>query len=99
MRLACMFLWTLEKSRNRSDLIDVFKPYKGFTRMDTGKLFLKVKKYQRYYRSYLKVRKWVCLRERDCRKRFFSHRMVGRRNDSDQHTVDDLVTICLQEQI
>jgi len=25
--------------------------------------------------------------------------MVGRRNDSDQHTVDDLVTICLQEQI
>jgi len=32
-------LWTLEDRRNKQDLIEVFKMYKGFTRMDISELF------------------------------------------------------------
>jgi len=30
-RLWCLRLWTLEESRNRQDLIEVFKMYRGFS--------------------------------------------------------------------
>jgi len=34
-------LWTLEERRNRQDLIEVFKKYKGFTRLSIDELFEK----------------------------------------------------------
>ena len=32
-------MWTLEERRNRQDLIEVFKMYKGFTRLSIDELF------------------------------------------------------------
>ena len=39
-RLKVLGLWTLEERRNRSDLIEVFKMYKGFTKVDFNKFFV-----------------------------------------------------------
>jgi len=38
-RLKSLNLWTLEEKRNRQDLIEVFKTYKGFTRLSIDELF------------------------------------------------------------
>ena len=32
-------MWTLEERRNRQELIEVFKMYKGFTRLSIDELF------------------------------------------------------------
>ena len=40
-RLIYLNLWTLEEKRNRQDLIEVFKMYKQFTKMDICELFSK----------------------------------------------------------
>ena len=40
-RLRHLNLWTLEERRNKQDLIQVFKMYKGFTKMDISTLFTK----------------------------------------------------------
>jgi len=39
-RLRCLRLWTLEERRNRQDLIDVFKMYRGFSSIPLHKLFI-----------------------------------------------------------
>jgi len=38
-RLKSLNLWTLEERRNRQDLTEVFKMYKGFTRLSIDELF------------------------------------------------------------
>jgi len=38
-RLHSLNLWTLEERGNRQDLIEVFKMYKGFTRLSIDELF------------------------------------------------------------
>ena len=38
-RLKSLNLWTLEERRNRHDLIEVSKMYKGFTRLSIDELF------------------------------------------------------------
>ena len=38
-RLRCLELWTLEERRNRQDLIEVFKMYRGFSNISLHKLF------------------------------------------------------------
>jgi len=38
-RLKSLNLWTLEESQNRQDLVEVFKMYKGFTRLSIDELF------------------------------------------------------------
>jgi len=38
-RLKSLNLWTLEERQNRQDLIEVFKMYKGFTRLSIDELF------------------------------------------------------------
>ena len=38
-RISCLGLWTLEERRNRQDLIEVFKMFKGISRVSAHKLF------------------------------------------------------------
>jgi len=40
-RLRHLNLWTLEDRRNRQDLKEVCKMYKGFTKIDVSELFTK----------------------------------------------------------
>jgi len=39
-RLECLRLWTLEERRNRQDLIEVFKMFRGFSNISLYKLFI-----------------------------------------------------------
>ena len=39
-RLWCLGLWTLEKRRNRQDLIEVFKMFRGFSKVSLQELFM-----------------------------------------------------------
>jgi len=39
-RLRCLRLWTLEERRNRQDLIEVFKMYRGFSNISLLMLFI-----------------------------------------------------------
>jgi len=39
-RLRCLRLWTLEERRNRQDLIEVFKMYRGFSSIPLHRLFI-----------------------------------------------------------
>jgi len=38
-RLKCLNLWTLEERRNRQHMVQIFKMYKGFTRLSIDELF------------------------------------------------------------
>ena len=83
-RLKRLNLWTLEERRNRADLIELFKMYKGLSGIKLESMFepstdsrtrghsLKLKK----HRSRL-----------DLRKYFFSERVVNRWNDLEEVTV------------
>jgi len=83
-RLNRLNLWTLEERQNRSDLIELFKIYKGLSGIKVESMFepstdsrktghsLKLKK----HRSRL-----------DLRKYFFSERVVNRWNELDADTV------------
>ena len=74
--------------RNREDLVEVFKMYKGFTKMDISELFTNDSNVQGTRGHILKLKKPVC--NRDIRKYFFSHMVVGRWNSLDQEMVDAL---------
>jgi len=39
-RLKCLRLWTLEDRRNRQDLIEVFKMYRGYSSVALQELFV-----------------------------------------------------------
>ena len=39
-RLRCLRLWTLEERRNRQDLIEVFKMYRGLSNISLHKVFI-----------------------------------------------------------
>ena len=75
-RLRYLNLWTLEESRNRQDLIEVFKKYKGFMKLDVGELFAKDLNVKGTRGHSLKLEKLGCVR--DSRKYLFSHRVIGR---------------------
>ena len=87
-RLRYLNLWTLEESRNRQDLIEVFKMYKRFTKLDISELFTKELKVKCTKGHSLKLEKLGCVRDSRMQAYFFSHRVVGRWNALDQHTVD-----------
>jgi len=85
-RLRHLNLRTLEESRNRQDLIEVFKMYKEFTKLDISELIIRDLNAKRTRGHTAKLEKTNCTR--DCKKYFFSHRVVGRRNSLEQETVD-----------
>jgi len=70
-RLIYLNLWTLEEKRNRQDLIEVFKMYKQFTKMDICELFSKDLNFKGTRGHTLMLEKPG--RIRDSKKFFFSH--------------------------
>jgi len=85
-KMRYMNLWMTEERRNKQDLIDVFKMYKRFTKMDTCELFTKDLNFNGTRGQPLKLEKPECIR--DARKFFFSYRVTGCWNSLDQEMVD-----------
>jgi len=79
-------LWILEERRNRQDLIEVFKMYKGFTRLSIDELFERDANIKGTRRHTLRLKKKQSVR--DVRRYFFSQRVLNRWNSLDQETVD-----------
>jgi ribonuclease P/MRP protein subunit RPP40 len=83
-RLDVLHLWTLEERRNRSDLIELFKIFKGLTKIRVEDLFER-SLYNSTRGHSLKLRKQCC--RTDLRKFFFSERVICRWNLLDEDTV------------
>ena len=72
-RLKALKLTTLEIRRTRGDLIEVIKIFKGFDQIDSGRFFEVVESCTRGHK--MKIFKKGC--HLDCRKYFFSNRVVN----------------------
>jgi len=83
-RLNRLNLWRLEECRNRSDLIELFKIYKGLSVIKVESMF----EPSTDYRTRGHLLKLMKHRSRlDLRKYFFSERVVNRWNELDEDTV------------
>ena len=85
-RLRCLRLRTLEERRNRQDLIEVFKMYRGFSSISLHKLFILDTNSKGMRGHTCKLVKTRCTR--DITKYFFSSKVINRWNLLDQQTVD-----------
>jgi len=85
-RLKSLNLWTLEERRNRQYLIEVFKMYKGFTRLSIDELFERDTNIKGTRGHTLRLKKKQSVM--DVRRYFFSQRVVNRWNSLEQETVD-----------
>jgi len=74
-RLKTLDLWTLEERRNRQDLIEVFKMYKGFMRLSTDELFERDVNIKGTRGHTLRLKKKQSVR--DVRRCFFSQTVVN----------------------
>ena len=84
-RLKITGLTTLEERRNRGDMLEVFKTIKGINKLDYRKLFSLLNNTHTRGHS-LKLTK---TRSRlDCRKNFFSCRVIDRWNSLPKHVVE-----------
>ena len=84
-RLKCTGLLTLERRRERGDLIEVFKLIKGFDKIDHRKFF------QITNNSYTRGHKYKIVKARsrlDIRSKFFSQRVVNSWNELPASVVD-----------
>ena len=76
-RLAQLKLWSLEERRNRADLIEVFKLFKGFTNVSYSRFF-QLAEDSRTRGHTLKICKPRC--KTDLRKYFFACKVINRWN-------------------
>ena len=84
-RLKALKLWTLEERRNRADLIEVFKLFRGISTLPLENFFqLDMDKRTRGHSA--KLKKSRCNTE--LRRHFFSERVVNRWNSLKQATVE-----------
>ena len=83
-RLSKLKLWTLEERRNRTDVIEVFKSWKGMSRLPFKAIF-ELNQSLRTRGHSLKLLKHHCAK--DLRKYFFSERVINVWNSLDQETV------------
>jgi len=84
-RLDYLGLWTLEERRNRADLLEVFRMYKGLSTTPFGNFFVfNAATYTRGHSA--KLVKNRC--RLDLRQHFFSERVVDRWNSLDQSVID-----------
>jgi len=74
-RLKSLNLWTLEKMRYRQDLIEVFKMFKGFTRLSIDELFERDANIKGTRGHTLRLKKKQSVRDV---RRYFYHRVVNR---------------------
>ena len=86
-RLWCLGLWTLEERRNRQDLIEVFKMFRGFSKVSLQELFMLDANSKGTRGHSCKLVKTRCTR--DITKYFFQIKLLtdGTRC-MDQRTVD-----------
>jgi len=85
-RIKCFRLWTLEKRRNRQDLIEVFKMYKGHSSVALRELFVLEVHCKGTRGHSCKLMKAWCTR--DITRYFFSNKVINRWNALDQSAVD-----------
>jgi len=84
-RLRQLGLWSLEERRNRADLIEVFKMFKGFTAVPWTNFFRKSKDSRTRGHSLKLVKNhYYC----NARLQFFSQRVISRCNNLSQDEVD-----------
>lgn len=83
-RLDRLNLWTLEQRRNRADLIELFRIYRGLSGIGIDTMFEPVTEGKTRGHS-LKLRKHCC--HLDLRKFFFSERVINRWNALDEEAV------------
>jgi len=69
-RLKSLNLWTLEERRNRQDSIEVFKMFKGFTRLSIDELYERDANIKGTRGHTLRLKKNQCVR--DVRRYFFT---------------------------
>jgi len=62
-RLRYLGLWTLEERRHRQDLIELFKIFKGLSRVEIDKLFMLDENMKGTSGHCLKLRKTRCTRD------------------------------------
>lgn len=77
-------LWSLEERRNRADLIQVFKMWKGLSLPSFGSFF-DLNRFDKTRGHSLKLVKHRC--RTDLRRHFFSERVVNRWNSLDESIV------------
>ena len=86
-RLQSIGLWSLEERRNRSDLLEVFRMYKGWSRISFGSMFT-LSSVTTTTGHTVKIAKNRCLL--DSRRHFFSERVIDRWNRLPQHIIDSV---------
>ena len=84
-RLDRLGIWTLEERRNRADLLQVFKLYKGWSSTQFGHFFT-ISTVTNTQGHTAKINKPRC--RLDLRRSFFSHRVIDRWNDLPQNVID-----------
>jgi len=84
-RLRILALLCLEERRNRADLVEVFKMWKGMSAVPFADFF-ELDMGGRTRGHTAKLRKHHC--RLDMRQHFFSKRVISRWNGLDQHTID-----------
>ena len=96
-RLLRLGLWTPEESRNRCDLMEVFKMFYGYTEIDIRVLFTTGGN-DNGLRGHSKK---ICKPgfNADIRKYFFSNRVIDRWNSLDQDTVDAPSLNCFKNRL
>jgi len=85
-RLERLNLWTLEERRNSSDLIELFKIIKGYTKCKISDFFIldnRCKGTRGHSVKLVKIRN-----NKDALKIFFSRRVIEQWNQLEQHMVD-----------
>ena len=86
-KLEILHLRSLEERRNRADLIELFKMFKGFTKVRVEELFERSLNSNTRGHS-LELKKQHC--RTDLRKFFISARVVSRRNLLDEHAISTM---------
>ena len=81
LRLQSLGLWPLEERRNRADLVEVFKLYKGWSRTSFDSMFTLSSNTQTRGHS-------AKLTKNSIRRHFFSERVIDRWNRLDQQVID-----------
>ena len=87
-RLQRIGLWTLEERRNRADLLEVFKMYKGWSINSFDSLFTLMDDSRTRGHSAKIAKSRYRL---DMKRHFFSQRVIDRWNRLDQSVIDSAI--------
>ena len=95
-RLDCLNLWTLEERRNRSDLLEVFRIYKGLSTVTFNSMFTLSNNTTTTGHSAKLIKNRCRL---DLRRHFFSERVTDRWNQLPKDVVDSRTIDAFKSQL